>query len=383
VAARSSLAASIVRGVSRGKVVVVYPTHARRARMNGPPAFYSHPPDELTQSDFTLLTSGCRQYRKISDMVKLARYWIAVPCIISFLLQARPQSPLAKNLDVIRRNVVFIYTRDAQGIEQPDGTGFLLAIPEKGNPAVSYLVLVTARHMADPAWLNCVPSSELTVHFNKKEFDPSKDDSGVVELSLKGQQWIYPDDESIDIAFTFIDGKKFDSLNSENGGLPISQLPSANEAKTVEIGAWIASAGLLPGVPGAKRNYPVFKFGNVSSIPQEKIPVPGCAGTNRLMTEWLIAVSLVGGNSGSPIVRMPTLGDAGRPFLLGVQSISVAGTDVAGMAPIRYLVEKLRGLQIPNLDLSIAGDAEDVKPTATSAQPQIKVTTVSSPNWKP
>ena len=293
--------------------------------------------------------------------------------------QSIAQSPLAKNLDVIRRNVVFIYARDAQGVEQPDGTGFLLTIPEKSDPGQSYLVLVTARHMAEPSWQKCAPV-ELIAHFNKKEFDPAKDESGVVELPLTSQQWFYPDDESVDIAFTFIDGKKFESLAAENGGLPISQLPSASEAKAVEIGSSIASAGLLPQIPGAKRNYPIFKFGNVSSIPQEKIPVPGCAGTNRLRTEWLIAASLVGGNSGSPIVYMPRLGETGRPFLLGVQSISVAYSDVAGMAPIRYLIERLRELQIPNADLSIPGDVEeDVKPTTTSAQPQIKVTTKSSP----
>jgi hypothetical protein len=159
-------------------------------------------------------------------------------------------------------------------------------------------------------------------------------------------------------------------------------LPSSNEAKAVEIGSSIASAGLLPGVPGAKRNYPIFKFGNVSSILQEKIPVTGCAGTNRLMNEWLIAASLVGGNSGSPIVYMPRFGESGRPFLLGVQSISVgySYSDVAGMAPIRYLIERLRELQIPDADLSISGDVEDVKTTTTSAQPQINVTTKPSPN---
>jgi hypothetical protein len=224
------------------------------------------------------------------------------------------------------------------------------------------------------------PPNELIAHFNKKEFDPTKDESGIAEMSLAGQQWAYPDDDSVDIAFTFLDGKKFESLSAENRGLPISQLPSASEAKAVEIGSSIASAGLLPSVPRARRNYPIFKFGNVSSIPQEKIPVPGCAGTNRLRTEWLIAASLVGGNSGSPIVYMPRLGETGRPFLLGVQSISVAYSDVAGMAPIRYLIERLRELQIPDIDLSIPGDVDDAKPATTSAQPQIKATTTPSPN---
>jgi len=276
--------------------------------------------------------------------------------------------------------VVFIYDRDAQGNEKPDGTGFLLGVPSKNDRNLHYVVLVTARHMADPGWMGCAPPAELVAHFNKKEFDPTKGESGITELSLAGQQWIYPNDESVDIAFTNIDGKKFEALLAENLLLDISQLPSASEAKAVEIGASVASAGLLPGIPGAKRNYPVFKFGNVSSIPQEKIPVSGCAGPNKIMTEWLVAASLVGGNSGSPIIYMPKYGEPGRPFLLGVQSMSVPYSDVAGMAPIRYLVERLRELQAPDLDLLIPGDAEDVKPATTSAQPQMGATTTSSQN---
>jgi hypothetical protein len=100
------------------------------------------------------------------------------------------------------------------------------------------------------------------------------------------------------------------------------------------------------------------------------------------MTEWLVAASLVGGNSGSPIVYMPKYGETGRPFLLGVQSISVGNAntgpaDVAGMAPIRYLVDRLREIQMPDLNLSIPGDADDARATTTSAQPKLDVKPIS------
>jgi len=341
----------------------------------------AHPSRKMPRDEW-----GTRQYSKIPDMTKRVLYLATLLCVMTILPQSSAQTPLAKNLDVIRKSVVFIYYRDAQGVEQPEGTGFLLAIPLKRDPARSYLVLVTARHIADPAWL-CLPAHELIAHFNKKQFDPAKDESGIAELPLSHQQWGFPDDDSVDIAFTILDATAYEALSSENGGLSISQLPSASEAKSVEIGSAVVSAGLLPGVPGAKRNYPIFKFGNVSSIPLEKIPVPGCAGTPRLVTEWLIAASLVGGNSGSPIVRTAPLGETGRPFLLGVQSISFRDQtgefDVAGMAPIRYLVERLREIPGGNADLSIPGDVEvevDVKPTTTSAQPQITPTTVPTPH---
>jgi hypothetical protein len=60
-------------------------------------------------------------------------------------------------------------------------------------------------------------------------------------------------------------------------------------------------------------------------------------GAIDVQTEWMIAASLVGGNSGSPIFFAPSAitmsNQPARAILLGVQSTSFEGTDVAGMAP--------------------------------------------------
>lgn len=290
-------------------------------------------------------------------------------CVLQADAQAVPWSQaVATNMDVTRRSVVFIYAKDAQGKESPDGTGFLLSLPSKTQPDRGYLVLVTARHMADPGWIDCPSGGELIAKMNKKTFDPEKPESGTAEYSLSGQQWIVPNNDSVDLAYTILDGARFEALNVENAGINVSQLPSASESKAVHIGDQVLSAGLLAlptANPGSyqdavsqKRNYPIFKFGYVSSIPEEKIPVPGCNGTSKLMTEWLIAANLVIGNSGSPIVFDPAPPQGGRLFILGVQSITFGQSDVAGMAPIRYFLDSVRGLNLVDIDLSKPADTE-------------------------
>lgn len=241
--------------------------------------------------------------------------------------------------------------------------------------------MVTARHIADPIWAGCSPRvGTLTAVFNKKNYDPAVDPTGIVEVALvtrPGEStWTYPTDDSVDIAVTVLDGSQFDNLGVENQGIGISDLPSKEEIKSINTGAQVTSAGLFLGASGVKRNYPIFKFGYVSSIPDEKIAVSCCPGcVAKLETEWMIAASLVSGNSGSPIffvpVGFPGFGIAKqRPFLLGVQSSSFEGYDVAGMAPVQYLMEAVRKLNLADANLpNMEGTLPAHQATPSSAQP--------------
>jgi hypothetical protein len=166
------------------------------------------------------------------------------------------------------------------------------------------------------------------------------------------------------------------SARIENTPVRLADLPSLDEASKVDTGAQIVSAGLLLGASGVRRNYPIFKFGYVSSKPEEEVSVsciPG--GAEKNMTEWMIAAALVGGNSGSPIYFAPPgfggVSTGGRPFLLGVQSMSFQGSDVAGMTPVHFLVDAIRRLGIADMDIT-RFDAELKGPhaTPTSISPQ-------------
>ena len=166
-------------------------------------------------------------------------------------------------------------------------------------------------------------------------------------FSLKDQKWIYPESDSVDIAFTKISKKNLMSLGAEVQPLGSDALASRFEADGMRVGDEIVSAGLLVGMSGTLANYPIFKWGNISSFNNEPIPTSTCLGGKTLnLFEALVAASLVPGNSGSPIFVLPNERHPGRIFLAGVQSVSSIGNDVAGMAPIRSFLDSLQYLMM-------------------------------------
>ena len=272
------------------------------------------------------------------------------------------QYPFRVDFNSLRRSVVFIHKVDSTGRVQHFGTGFLLSLPSKSQPNREYRVLVTARHMVDPSWLHCPGQDEnIVVVFNKAGYDPKSGEPGTIEKPFVGF-WHYPHDDSVDIAVGVFGNDSYPSTGIDNDGFPVFELPSPQELSKVGTGSLVVSAGLLQGASGAKHNYPIFKFGYVSSIIDEKVgvnccPDPGC--DSRLETTWMIAASLVGGNSGSPIIYSPPPFDANqREFLLGIESMSFTPSDVAGMAPVQYLIDMLPDLGLPDIDLSSIGKAQ-------------------------
>lgn len=287
-------------------------------------------------------------FRKVKKQVLIT---LSSMCFLSSHLLG--QSTFNMNLDYLRKAVVFLHVVDKEGKTFEVGTGFLMVVPTKTDPTRVYIFLVTARHMADPAWTGYPnPLGTLIAVFNKKAYDPSKDATGTFQAPVGGP-WFYPDDAAVDIAIAPLNPLALKPDDLDTGAISVKELPTPEELKAINSGAQIASAGLLVGTAGLKRNYPVFKFGYVSSVPDELIPV-GCA--QKGMREWLLAASLVGGNSGSPIYFVP-VGFPGlsmsnqQPFLLGVQSSSFDGADVAGMAPSSYILEVLRKMNLPDADL--------------------------------
>ncbi|HUY80283.1 MAG TPA: hypothetical protein VMU92_00980 [Acidobacteriaceae bacterium] len=301
------------------------------------------------------------------------KHWVAV-FVLGVLPFAKPcsaQSAFNINLDAVRRSVVFLHIVDSRGQLKEAGTGFLLLVPTKSDPNKGYLLLVTARHIVDPQWAGCPATNDtLVAVFNKKGFDPKKETRGTVEVPLS-RDWMFPDDDSADVAVTILNGRKISKLNVENQPIRISELPSPQEVDRVNTGAQVVSAGLLLGASGTERNYPIFKFGYVSSVPDEKVSVACCPGcVAHLQHDWMIAASLVPGNSGSPIffvpVGFPGISAGGqRAFLLGVQSVSYLGSDVAGMAPVEYLWDAIRKLNLSDANLPTFGNTA----TPSSAHP--------------
>jgi len=133
---------------------------------------------------------------------------VSLTLVLAVTLIGVAQSSFKIDTETVRNSIVFLHYVDDRGVATESGTGFLLGIPDKTDSRKGWIVLVTARHIVDPKWAGCAaPTGELKAVFNKKDYDPSRDATGVVEASLGN--WIYPDDQSVDIAFQLLDALNY------------------------------------------------------------------------------------------------------------------------------------------------------------------------------
>lgn len=209
---------------------------------------------------------------------------------------------------------------------------------------------------------------------NKKDFDPTKEQSGTADLAValirkNERTWHTSPDDDVDAAIIQISGAILSGYDTAS--VPIQLFPTPEEPKNLMVGDPIISAGLIPGKSGKKRNYPFFKFGNISSIPDENADT-SCGPNSPSVSErvWFVAANLVPGNSGSPIFFVPFGGGGvsigtGRPMLLGVQSLSFLGFDIAGMTPIQYVYQVITDMKLDDADLR-RGNVAAGRPTPES-----------------
>jgi hypothetical protein len=296
-------------------------------------------------------------------MAHKAWAWLTVAFLLFF---SSAQASININVDAVERSVVFLYAADATGAvdsNKPIGTAFFVEIPLISDSKRGYRVLVTARHMVDPVWAKCPTPNPITVYarLNKKDYKPDSNVSGIdfvkIDLVKDGKPlWHRHSDENVDAAVIEISAPSiYDSFDTT--AVPIGYFPTDAEISSESIGDPAMSAGLLPGLTGKSRNYPIFKFGQISNIPGEVVETHCGAGAPVFPVKvWLVAANLVAGNSGSPIFHVP-LGGGGvsmggtRPMLIGVQSITFGGADVAGMTPVKYVYEILQNIGFPDVDL--------------------------------
>jgi hypothetical protein len=256
----------------------------------------------------------------------------------------------ASNIDArrVQKSVVFLYAANGAGEAdkaRPLGTGFIVELPAKDAIGQPRRVIVTARHIVDPEWAKCGTPNPVEI-FARSNKDVNHG-GGVgffsVPLNIDEQPWLRSTNDEADVAVVPMD--HIDTRQFDLASIKLSEFPTDAEEKALDIGDQIVSAGLLPDLPGVTRNYPIFKFGRISSIPAEPIETQCNARSPKLFLNlWLIAVNLVSGNSGAPIYYVPSAADAGSPrvVLLGVQSISFFGAGIAGMTPIRYVYDILK-----------------------------------------
>jgi hypothetical protein len=225
---------------------------------------------------------------------------------------------LPVNTDIIQKSVVFLYYMKDGGVPEA-ATGFMIAIPLKGGQQVQWAIL-TARHVVDPQWAHCSwrNPQTITIRMNTPNYKATDGQSGVWEKTVplvENGTWVRHIDDKVDAALIPVQNP--DEMKAHSDVIPISLVDfgTAEEIEKFKIGVGdgIISAGLVPELLDANRNYPAFKFGKVSNVMTEPIRLH-CDGAPREMLNWIVGGNFVPGNSGSPSSCSPWSSPLGPTF---------------------------------------------------------------------
>ena len=163
-----------------------------------------------------------------------------------------------------------------------EGTGFIVSIPSKVNPASSYFVFVTAKHVALG-----LRDRMMVITVNRKG-------GGITALSETDTKWYLHKDESVDVAvLPFTPTPEVDVRS-----IPVEMFldKASMEKQQIGIGDEVYMPGLFLFAANEKKNIPILRHGNIAMLPEEPIQVD--AGFAEV---YLIEARSIGGISGSPV----------------------------------------------------------------------------------
>lgn len=214
-----------------------------------------------------------------------------------------------------RKCVTYIYA-DIQDEEigklfrKPIATGFFVSVPLKGEQFQAIYVL-TAKHVIEKSQ----EYGPLYIRFNTK-------DGRYVDVATNHDLWQVHNET--DIAAVPIPLPK----NSDIKYIPISLFATKDyvEKKNISEGDEVFFCGLFQGYSGASQVQPIIRFGNISLMPYERIPI--FDKTTRMTSKieaYLVECRSYGGHSGSPV------------FLVLKPDRYVGRIDISSEYPIRLL----------------------------------------------
>ncbi|MBI3475345.1 MAG: hypothetical protein HY010_06410 [Acidobacteria bacterium] len=168
------------------------------------------------------------------------------------------------------------------------GTGFFVSVASRDDRFI-HVYFVTAKHIAEE--LKNVPVYFLVNHVIR----------GTKVLSGIGDRWwLHPTDSTADLAVTPV------NMDSEADFMSINVrdfvTPETTRTGDVWVGDEVFVTGLFTPSPGAKKNMPLVRNGNLAMIPNDQIQ------TNLGYADvYLIESRSIGGLSGSPAFVRPTI----------------------------------------------------------------------------
>lgn len=220
---------------------------------------------------------------------------------LSATSQAEPPShPAITPIEAVRKIVVFIKLDCRESGRKWDvkGTGFFVGYHDPRLPeSISrFVYLVTNKHVAQ-CWDSRGHSMKvhaISVFFNLNQEENGSFVKEVVLNSNGNAPWIFPEDQSVDLAVLpmVVNAQTVDVLCIGMEDFATTDVLQANH---VVEGEPIFFAGFFYQFPGTKRISPIIRKGIIAMMPDEKIPF--VTTPERL---YLADVHAFGGNSGAP-----------------------------------------------------------------------------------
>ena len=230
----------------------------------------------------------------------------------------------------VAKTVTFIFLADDAGQPRIDpntggpianGTGFFVMV-QNDNGSGGYGYLVTAKHVL----------MDATGNFFRRIFLRVNQKSGgsvFLPLDLRSSgtdKNVYThSDDTVDIAVVpaWPDEKVFDSL-----AIPDSMIRSKEDFKktTIAPGSDVFFAGLFTSYYGDKVNVPIFRFGRVAMLPEDRIRWQDSPNKPpQLVHLYLLETMSFGGNSGSPVFFSQGIDRQPGSIVVGAPEITLAG----------------------------------------------------------
>jgi hypothetical protein len=225
--------------------------------------------------------------------------------------------------DEIQKCVVFLGTfvptlSDKVGLSYI-GTAFFIGIPSQTKSGVSYIYLVTAKHVAERLSLAYrdfeEKKSALAAEIKNLLFLRINTKNGKSEiLKSESNKWFtHPTDKTVDIAVLpwAPPSEKYDYKWVGVDSLLSDEII---QKEGIGIGDEVFITGLFAHVRGSAKNIPIVRIGNIAMMSDEAIPTE--LGN---IEAYLIEARSIGGLSGSPaFVRKTVPLGIGQFYLLGL-----------------------------------------------------------------
>ena len=227
----------------------------------------------------------------------------------------------------ISKTVTFIFLADANG--QPriqndspvaNGTGFFVIVENENGPG-GYGYLVTAKHvLKDEAGAFF---KSVFVRMNDK-----KGGSTLIKVDLEPtgnkQNLFVHSDPTVDIAVVpaLPDENLFDFL-----AVPTTLIKSKEDFKksTIKAGSDVFFTGLFAPHYGDKVNTPIFRFGRVAMLTDDRIRWQEAGKAAEQVELYLLETMSFGGNSGAPVFFSQGMDREPGHLIIGGDEITLAG----------------------------------------------------------